>query len=74
MSIKLPVSDLSRATTHEPDDNWPEEIRIVVKFSKNRSKTLVIGADEYFGRGSYGAPMNGDTLIQRIDQLRRMKG
>lgn len=71
MAIKLPLSDLSRATVHEPSETWPLELRIVATWGKNKSTHFVITRDEYFGIGTHSAPMNGDSLMQRIERLRR---
>ncbi len=68
--MKLPVSDLSRAKTSEPRNDWPDEVRIVVRRGQ-KSKSHVITADEYFGTGKFHAPMNGDSIIRIIDTLRR---
>lgn len=52
-------------------------IEIVAYFGKEgrkgKRRSITILADEFFGRGRYGAPLGGDQLIRRIDQLRRMK-
>ena len=65
--------DLSRAITHEPSEDWPSSIEIVAYFGENRrgkSVRVVIPADQYFGRGEYGAPMTGDQLIHIINRMR----
>jgi len=67
----MPVSDLSRVKSHEQPQDWPMEIRVVAKWGLNKSTSFIITADEYFGRGAHGAPMNGDQLMQRIEVLRR---
>ncbi len=69
--MKLPESDLSRAKTSEPNHNWPDEVRIVVRRGQ-KSKSHVITADEYFGMGAFHAPMNGDSIMRIIDTLRRL--
>lgn len=72
-SGNLPAGDLARAVTHELNDDWPTSIEIVAYFGENRRrrKAILISADEFFGRGGYGAPMTGDQLIGIIDRLRR---
>ncbi len=71
MAIEMPASDLSRAKVSEPDQTWPMELRVVASWGKNRATSFVITMHEYFGLGQFGAPMNGDTLMQRIERLRR---
>lgn len=72
----MPISregDLTRVVTHEPDETWPTMIEVVAYWGEGRKKrrSMVIDADFFFGRGRYGAPMSGDTLIRMIEQLRR---
>jgi len=38
---------------------------------KGRRRSIEISADEFFGRGGHGAPMSGEQLIFKINQLRR---
>lgn len=71
--VDLPKSDLSRAISSDPDRSWPLEIRVVASWGKNQSNHFVITKDEYFGLGAWGAPLNGERLMQRIEGLRRKK-
>lgn len=71
--IELPPSDLSRAKISEPSREFPKELRIVVQWSNNKSKSITIPAAEYYGTGQYGAPMNGERLMQIIGNLLRQK-
>jgi len=76
MTVQLPEGDLARAKTHEPSRNWPTMIEIVAYWKpmghgRGKRRSVRISADEFFGRGSYGAPMSGDQLIGIIDRLRR---
>lgn len=69
--------DLARAIVHEPSDEWPDYIEIRAYWGppngkhRGRHKSTLISADEFFGRGGYGAPMTGDQLINRIERLRK---
>lgn len=51
-------------------------IEIVAYFGKEgrkgKRRSIMISADEFFGRHGYGAPLTGDQIIRKIDQLRRM--
>jgi len=71
--IHIPQSDLSRSITHEADDTWPTMIEIVAYWGEGRKKrkSVEIPADEFFGRGSYGAPLSGAQLIAMVDRLRK---
>jgi hypothetical protein len=75
MAMHLPAGDLSRTVTHESDDTWPTMIEIVAYYGDGRRKrkSVQISADQFFGRGSYGAPITGDQLIGIIERLRRQK-
>lgn len=84
MAINVPThhnhlaGDLARAKTIEADDSWPTIIEIVAYWSKDGSRngkrrSIAISADEYFGRNGYNAPMTGEALQAKIDQLRRQK-
>lgn len=78
MSITMPSGDLARCVTHEPSDEWPSIIEIVAYFNKGggrrgKRKSVQISADEFFGRGSHGAPMTGEQLIGIVERLRRQK-
>lgn len=69
------AGDLTRCVTHEPSTEWPSLIEVVAYFGKNgrrgKRRSISIPADQFFGRGAYGAPMAGDQLIGMIDRLRR---
>lgn len=76
MPIHLPSGDLARAVTHEPDETWPTMIEVVAYFGNGRRgkrRSIQIPADQFFGRGGYGAPMTGDQLIGMVERLRRQK-
>lgn len=72
----LPAGDLARVKTTEINDDWPTMIEIVAYFGKEgrkgKRRSIMISADEFFGRHGYGAPLTGDQIIRKIDQLRRM--
>ena len=74
--IDLPQGDLSRAVVHDPSDNWPTTISIVAYWKhqngkRGKRRALTIPADQFFGRGGYGAPMSGDQLVGMINRLRK---
>jgi len=68
--------DLARAVCHEPNDEWPTHLEITAYWSKDGSRkgkrrSIEISADQFFGRGRFGAPMSAEVLFQMIDRLRR---
>ena len=74
--MQHPSGDLARAVTHEPNETWPTMIEIVAYWGhghgrRGKRRSIEIPADQFFGRGAYGAPISGDHLIIMIDQLRR---
>ena len=74
MSTNPSQGDLARCVTHEADDTWPVSLEIVAYWREDRRgkrKSVVISADEFFGRNGYGAPMSGEALILKVNQLRR---
>lgn len=75
MAISNPVSDLARSTQHEQDFTWPESVKIQLKWLDRYDRPIVrtqeISAAEFFGHGSYGAPLSGDQLIGYIERMRR---
>ena len=72
MAIEIPASDLSRAKTKEREQDWPDDLRIVASWGR-KTRTVIITADEFFGRGAHGAPMSADQLFHHINRLRTMK-
>jgi hypothetical protein len=75
MPAHIPQGALANAITHEPSDEWPSMIEIVAywgdKGRKGKRRSIEIPADQFFGRGEYGAPMSGDALIWMVQRLRR---
>lgn len=73
--IDIPEGDLDRATTHEPNYDYPEMVEIRLRWPNKNGKPNVrsheISADEYFGRGSYGAPLPAEALVGMIERMRR---
>jgi len=69
----MTVSDLSRAKSHDPEEDWPTLIEVVAYFGEGRKKrkSIEVPADQFFGRGRYGAPMSGEQLIGMINRLRK---
>ena len=76
MTIAQPEGDLARCVVHERAEDWPTVIEISAYWKYNgkrgKKKTIRINADEFFGRGQYGAPMSGDQLISMIDRMRKL--
>ena len=77
MAVEMPVSDLSRAIVSDPSRMWPDEIRIVAQWTlpsgRRKSTAVILSKEEYFGIGHFGAPMNGDALMHKIEMLRKQK-
>src|ERR1700684_3949847 len=75
MAIHGPISDTSRGVQHEQDQSWPELVRIqlIWRDAENRPmiRTEVLSSDQFFGRNQYGAPLNGEFIIQAIERMRR---
>ena len=75
MVIQNPVSDLARSVQHEPDHSWPHEVKIQIHWIDEVGRVLirteVISADQFFGTGRYGAPMEGAAVIGMIERMRR---
>jgi hypothetical protein len=73
--IDLPKSDLDRSIQHNSSQDWPESVKIQLLWrDKNGApvvSTQLISADQFFGTGSYGAPLDGSAVIQMIERLRR---
>lgn len=75
MPIDAPVSDTSRGIQHDSDQTWPSLVKIAVHWEDAHGRvairTEIISADAFFGRGQYGAPMEGAHLINAIERMRR---
>ncbi len=75
MSTNANVGDLARVVTHDPSDEWPDRIEIVAIWARNggrgRRRAIGINADQFFGRGQFGAPMSGEQLIGMVEKLRK---
>jgi hypothetical protein len=73
--IDLPKSDLSRAVSHETNEQWPESVKIQLLWRDQDGRPIVrtefISSDQFFGHGSYGAPLSGEWLINYIERMRR---
>lgn len=70
--VDMPVPDLDRARTVEREEGWPDELGIYAKVGKKRIE-MVIPAEQFFGKGTFHAPITGQWLIGAIDRLRRQK-
>ena len=78
MTIAMPQGDLARCKVSEPSEEWPEMIEVVAYWGHNKGRrgkrrAIQISADEFFGRGGFGAPISGDQLIGMVERLRRTK-
>lgn len=76
MAISQPQGDLARVKSQEPEDTWPTMIEVVAYWGEGRRgkrRSLEIPADQFFGRGQYGAPLSGDQLIGMVERLRKGK-
>lgn len=74
MPAEIPQGELSRTRSHDPDQSYPDvvEIRLVWKVrGKEQIRAHQIGADEFFGRGQFGAPIPAEALVQAIERMRR---
>ena len=74
MPITGPVSDIDRSINHDPDQTWPQQVKLQVMWMVNgqpRVRTSIIDADQFFGHGRFGAPMEGTALVQMIEHMRR---
>ncbi len=72
MPIDMPSSDLSRARSIEPANDYPARLIIVAHWGKD-SRHVEITKHEFFGTGSFGAPINGDQIFGKIKQLIKNK-
>ncbi len=75
MAIDQAVSDTSRGIQHDPDQSWPSSVTIQLVWKvgeEYRYRTIDISADQFFGRGAYGAPIEGIALTSMIENLRRL--
>ena len=76
MSRPTNEGQLARAISHDPSDDWPMSIEICAYWpdkhgKKGRRRSIEIPADQFFGTGSWAAPMGGHELIGMIERLRR---
>lgn len=68
--VDMPQSDLSRARASEPAQQYPDELLILARWGK-AEVAIPITKEEFFGLGASGAPITGDTILQRINVLRQ---
>lgn len=72
--MDFPLSDTARAVHHEPDRTYPRFVKIQLHWEVDghtRVRTEMISADQFFGLGNYGAPLEGAALIGKIENMRR---
>ena len=70
--VEMPPSDLSRARSTEPSQDWPDKIIIVAHWGRD-SRHIEITKDEFFGLGYHGAPITGDQIFGKIKNLIKNK-
>lgn len=75
--IPIPRGDLDRAPVSEPEQTWPSLVEVVCYWSKDgsrkgRRRSIEIDADQFFGRGKFGAPLPGEAVISMVERLRKM--
>jgi len=64
----------ARSQQHEPDHSYTEVVQLRLHWNVDghlRVRTATISADEFFGRGGVGAPIEGIAILNRIEQMRR---
>jgi hypothetical protein len=75
MAIDNPVSDLARSKQMDADHSWPHEVRVAVHWvdasGKISIRSEIISANQFFGEGGYGAPLDGSFLVSAIERMRR---
>jgi len=75
MAISNPVSDTSRVVSQEKSFDWPESVKIQVmwrdKLGRPCIRSETITANQFFGHGNSGAPIEGMALIAMIERMRR---
>ena len=73
--IDAPVSDTSRGVQHNPDQDWPESVKLQICWRDSAGRasvsTQIISSNQFFGRGEFGAPLSGEHLIQYIERMRK---
>lgn len=75
MAIDTAISDTARGIQHDPDQSWPSSVTVQLVWKvgeEHRYRTIDISADQFFGHGAYGAPMEGVALTSMIENLRRL--
>jgi hypothetical protein len=71
---EVPSGDLARANTIEPDLTYPDKVQLrLVWLVKGRAhiRQIEITAEEFFGRGSFGAPIPAEAIVQLLEIMRR---
>lgn len=71
----MTTGELARTKTHESDESWPTMIEVVAYWGdgrRGRRRSIEIPADQFFGRGAFGAPLSGDQLVAMVQRLRRL--
>lgn len=75
-NIEPTPSDLSRARSLDADESFPTDVVVLLRWidpvsGRFKVRNVFIKADQFFGRGTYGAPITGEWIIQAIERLRR---
>lgn len=63
-------SDTDKSPQHDRDRSWPRQVVVQMEWPNGAVVRRVISADEFFGRGAFGAPLSGDSLIAEIERMR----
>jgi hypothetical protein len=75
MAIEGPISDLARSVQHEPNRDYPAIVKVSLQWDVGGGHIAIssatITADEFFGLGQSGAPLDGASVIAMIERLRR---
>lgn len=64
-----PISDTARSIQHDPDRSWPTVLTIQARWPNGMTSAVVIPPEQFFGTGSYGAPLHGDGILGMIKHL-----
>lgn len=70
MSQDYSRSDTERAAAVEYDMEFPDYVEIRLVWG-NKARVHKVRADEFFGRGTYGAPMPAEAFVNHINRMRR---
>ena len=80
--IDAPVSDTSRGVQHNPDQDWPESVKLQICWRDSAGRasvsTQIISANQFFGRGEFQESLLVLALervvYERIEPINLAKG